>query len=135
MLGTVIESVLLHGHLRVAQEVLLLGKFSLGIKNLKVEIAVAQSQDDVALLHACAFLHNLFSHDASLFGRDLHHLNRHYLSVKPHIVVELTTSNVANGHVGAIDSHGACRTAEDKPRKQGSYGNSPRTNIDVAARK
>ena len=134
MFGTVVEPVLLHGHLRVAQKVLLLGKFSLGIKNLKVEIAVAQSQDDVALFYARAFLHNLFSHDASLFGRDLHHLNRYYLSVKPYIIVELATSNVANGHVCAIDSHGACRTAEDEPRKQGSYGYSPRTNIDVAAR-
>ena len=134
MLGTVVEPVLLHGHLRVAQKVLLLGKFCLGIKNLKVEIAVAQSQDDVALLHARAFLHNLFSYYTTLLRRYLHHLNRHYLSVEPHIIVELATSNVANGHVGSIDSHGACRTAEDKPRKQGSYGYSPRTNIDVAAR-
>ena len=41
LLGAVVESVLLHRHLRVAQQVLLLGEFSLSIQNLKVEVAVA----------------------------------------------------------------------------------------------
>ena len=44
------ELLLFHGNQCVAQNVLLLGKFGLGVENLKVEVVVAQSDDDIASL-------------------------------------------------------------------------------------
>ena len=117
-LRAVVEPVLLHGHLRVAQQILLFGKFSLSIKNLQVQIAVAQSQYHVAFLHASAFLNNLFSHDASLFRRYLHHLDGHHLSVKTHIVVKLATCDIAHRNVSSLYGHRARRAAEDYPCEQ-----------------
>ena len=81
LFGAVVEAVLQHRHLCVAQEVLLLCKFCLGIENLQIEVAVAEAQNHVAFVYACAFFHDLFPHDATFLGRDLHYLYWHHLPV------------------------------------------------------
>ena len=120
LLGTVVESVLLHRHLRVAQQVLLLGEFGLSIQNLQVEIAVAESEYHVALSDACTLLHNLLAHYAALLGRDLHHLDRQHLSVETHIVVELAASDVADGDVCGVYGHRTGGCAEHYPHEERS---------------
>ena len=120
LLGAIIEAVLLHSHLRVAQQVLLLGEFSLSVENLQVEVAVAESEYHVSLSDACALLHNLLAHYAALLGRNLHHLDRQHLSVETHIVVELATSDVADGDVGDVYGHRAGGCAEHYPHEERS---------------
>ena len=67
-LGAVVELVLLHRQLRVAQHVLLLGELALSIEDFEVEVGVAQLDDDVALVHLRTLVDNLLYDHAALFG-------------------------------------------------------------------
>ena len=135
LLCAIVEPILQHCHLCVAQEVLLLGQLSLGVENLQVEVAVAQSQYHVALVHARAFLYDFLSHDAAFLWRDLHDLYRQHLTVETHVVVELAASDIADGHVAPVYCHRACRASEDEPGNQSQRGHSCHGIPDVAARK
>ena len=84
LLELVVELVLLHRHLRVAEEVLLLGQLRLGVEYLQIEARVGEAE--VALL-----------------GAELDDRNRLYLAVDPHEVVELVFSDVANAQSAGID--------------------------------
>ena len=48
-LGLVVQFVLLHRHLGVAQQVLLLGEFGFGIQDLQVEVRIRETYDDISL--------------------------------------------------------------------------------------
>ena len=135
LLGAVVEAVLQHGHLRVAQQVLLLGKLSLGVENLQVEVAVAQAQYDVALVYARALLNNLLAHHSALLGRYLHHLYGHHLTVEAHVVVELAARDAAHGDVMAVYGRRADRRAEGEPHEQHRQHNATAYIPGVAAKK
>ena len=134
MFCTIVQSVLLHSHLCVAQKVLFLGKFSLSIENLQVEVAIAQSQYHITLFYTGALLHHFLSYYAAFLRRDLHHLDRHHLSVKPYIIVKLATCHVANRNIVAVDSHSARCTSKYYPYKQCHNSYSRSYVPDVAAR-
>ena len=63
----VVELFLFHGELCIAQHVLLLGQFALGVEYLKVEVGVAQPYDNVALVHLRTFVNDLLYHGATFF--------------------------------------------------------------------
>ncbi len=88
-LVAVVELVLLHGNLRIAEHVLLFGEFALGIQYLQVEVGVAEFHDDVALVDVGTLVHHLLQDDAPFLRTDLHHGDRCHLSVYRHIVVKL----------------------------------------------
>ena len=104
LLRLVVQTVLLHGYLRVSQQVLLLSQFCFGIQNLKVEVRIAQTNDDIAFMYHRSFLNHLFHDDATFLGRNLYHLDRQYLSVGTHIVLELRLAHIAEGQLILIDS-------------------------------
>ena len=117
MFQLVAEAILLHGHLGVAQQVLLLGQFCLGVENLQVEIRVAQPDDDLPLLdHGSLFGHALRD-DAALLRRELNHLNGNHLPGQAHIVFEFRLQDLADGEIVRADTHGGTVVAEDYPDK------------------
>ena len=99
LLRLVVQTVLLHRHLGIAQQVLLLSEFGFGIQDLKVEVAIRKADYHIALLDVGAFLNHLFHHDATFFWRNLNNLNGHHLSVGAHIVLKLSTLHVADGQL------------------------------------
>ena len=102
-LELVVELVLLHRHLRVAEEVLLLGQLRLGVEYLQIEARVGEADDDIAFLHLRALLDDPLTDDTALLGAELDDRNRLYLAVDPHEVVELVFSDVANAQSAGID--------------------------------
>ena len=131
LFGLIVQLVLLHGHLGVAQEVLFLRQFRFGVQYLQVEVRVAQAQDDVAFLHMRAFLHYLFLHDASFFGAELHDGNGLHLSVQADIVVEFAVSDIGDVQRIAVDAQGGGMVAEDNPHQQNQDNGSPGNVRDV----
>ena len=113
--GFVVQLVLLHGYLCVAEQVLLFRQFSFGIENLQVEIAIGKTHNHVTFLHALSFLCHLLHHDATLLGRNLHHLDRHYCSAQSHIVLELAFCHRADGELLGIHLHRTGMVAKDCP--------------------
>ena len=107
---------MLHGHLRVSQQVLLLSQLGLGIENLQVEAAVGEPDDDVALPYLLSLFRHFLHDDASLFGRDVDNLDGDDRSVEPDIVLEFTFRHLSYGHVLRTDPQGAPVVAEDKPQ-------------------
>ena len=102
-LSTVVELVLLHRQLRVAQHVLLLGEFALGVEDFEVEVGVAQLDDDIALVHLRTLVDNLLYDHTTLFGRDLHHLDGHHITVKADVVVELRVGDGGDTQTARVD--------------------------------
>ena len=103
LLELVVELVLLHRHLRVAKEVLLLGQLRLGVEDLQVEARIGEADDDIAFLYLRALLDDPLTDDTALLGAELDDRNRLYLAVDPHEVVELVFSDVANAQSAGID--------------------------------
>ena len=108
---------MLHSYLRVAKEVLLLCQLCFGIENLQVEVAVGETDDDIAFLYFLTFLCHLLHHDATLFGRDMHHLDRDDRPVQSDIVLELALRNIADGDILCINLQGALVIAEYNPQQ------------------
>ena len=107
LLALVGKFVLFHCDMRIAQHVLLFGEFAFRLKYLEVEIGVGEAHQHVALLHRGTFLHNSFTHYASLFGRHLYHLYRHHLSIHRNIVVKLLSLYLADAQSTTL--HLQCR--------------------------
>ena len=107
LLTLVGEFVLFHSDMSIAEHILLFGKFTFRLKYLEVEIGVGEAHQHVALLHRCSLLHNTFTHYAALFGRHLHHLYRHHLSIHRHIVVKLLSLHLADAQSTTL--HLQCR--------------------------
>lgn len=99
----VVELFLFHGELCIAQHVLLLGQFALGIEYFEVEVGVAQPYDNVALVHLRTFVNDLLNDHTALFGRDLHHLDGHHIAVKADVVVELRVGDCSDTQPSRVD--------------------------------
>ena len=99
----------------MAQQVLFLSQFCFGIQNLQVEVAVAQTDDDIALLDVRTLFDYLLHHDAAFLGRNLHHLDGHYLSVGAHIVLELSLRYLAYCQIVGIDFQRRGVIAKNQP--------------------
>ena len=102
-LVAVVQPILLHRDLGVAQHILFLGQFALGIQYFEVEIAVAQFHDDVALVYVSTLIDHLFEHYATLLGRNLHHLNGHHPAIHVHIVVKFGLFHFADAQATTLD--------------------------------
>ena len=117
-LGLVVQFVLLHRHLGVAQQVLLLGELGFGIQDLQVEVRIRETYDDITLFDRRTFLGHLLHDDAAFFGRNLHHLDRHYRTVQSHIVLELGIRHLADGQAIRLNPHRGAMVAENHPTNQ-----------------
>lgn len=102
-LVAVVELVLLQRQLGVAKHILLLSKLALGIEDLQVEVGVAQPHDDVALMDVCAFIYHFLQHDTTLFGRDLHNLDRHHIAIHGDVIIKLSVSDITNTQASRVD--------------------------------
>ena len=118
-LVAVVELVLLHGYLRVAQHVLLLGKLALGIENLQVEVGVAELHDDITLADVRSFIHHLFQYDASFLRTDLHHGDGSHLSIHRHIVIKLRPLHLSDTQSLPVYPEGGREIAHAEPYEQG----------------
>ena len=84
-----IQFLLLHLDLRVAEDVLLLGQFGLGVQDLQVQVVVVQEKDGVAGLHAGTFFDEDLLDDAALLRAELDRRHRLHTAADADIVVEL----------------------------------------------
>ena len=125
-LGFVVQLVLLHGDLCIAEQVLLFSQFRLRIQNLQIQVGVTETKNHVAFLHVSSFFHHLFLHDTSLFGTKLYHGNRLHLPVHTDIVIELSISHVGNVQRFTVDFQCRSMIAENNPaQQQKNNGSSP----------
>ena len=88
--------------MRIAEHILLLGKFALGIQYLQVEIGVGELHDDVALAHMGTLIHHFLCDDAALLAADLHHGDRYHLSIHRNIVIKLPMLHLCDAQSLAI---------------------------------
>ena len=118
LLVAVVQTVLLHGNLRVAQHVLLLRQLAFGIQNLQVQVGVAQANQHVALLYRGAFLHHTFLHDTAFLGADLYHLYGCHMAVQRNVVVELALDDGTDAERLALHLQHGGVAARGKPCQQ-----------------
>ena len=117
LLRLVVQAVLLHGYLGIAQQVLLLCQLCFSIQNLQVKVAVAKANYHIAFLDVGTFLDHLLHHDAALLGRNLHNLDGKHLTIGAHIVLELGMLHIADGQFVFTDSERRCVVAKHKPNQ------------------
>ena len=106
LLLTQVELLLLHGHLGVAQEVLLLGQLGLAVENREVEVVVAEHHQHVAPTDGRALLHHDLLDDAALQRAELHGGDGLHLSRHAHVVVELALFHLRDGDGAGIHAQG-----------------------------
>ncbi len=115
------ELVLLHGNLCVAEHILFLRQFALGIQDFQVEVGVAELDDDVTLVDVRTLIHHLLQHDAAFLRTDLHHGDRSHLSIHRHIVVELSLLHVADAQRLPIHPQRGGEIAHAEPYEEGDH--------------
>ena len=118
LFGLVAQAVLLHRHLRVAEQVLLLGQLCLGVEDLQLKVRVAQADNHVAAAHLGAFFHDELLHDAALLGAELHDGDGLHLSVDAHEIVELVALHFADAEAARVYSQRRGVVAEDDPQHE-----------------
>ena len=133
LLHLVVQLVLLHRHLRVAQQVLLLRQFGLGIQDLQVQVAVRQADQHVASPHLRPFLHDLLGHDAAFLGRHLHHGDGGHLPLDAHEVIEPGLPDFRDVQRPAVHLQHAAVRAEENPAYQGGQQRAARQPRHVLA--
>ena len=116
-----VEPVLLHGHLRIAQEVLLLGKLRFAVEDIQVQHRIGQPHDDVPLVHHGTLLHGFLRHHSALYGTDLNGVDGLHLTVDADIVVELAPAHAVDADPSAFGSELGAVIAEYGPCRQGEY--------------
>lgn len=114
-LGAVAQLVLLHGELCVAQHVLLLGQLTLSVEDFEIEIGVAQPNNNVAFVHLSTLINDFLHDDASLFGRDLYHLNGHHVAVEAHVVIKLLVLNRSDAQSAVVHLERRSEVAHSQP--------------------
>ena len=112
------QFLLLHLDHRVAQDVLLLGEFGLGVEDLHVKVLVAEDEDDIAGLDAATFLGDNLLHHAALQGADLDGGHRGHLSADADVVVELARGHRPDADVVGVDAQFGGIVAEDEPQDE-----------------
>ena len=120
----IVEPVLLHGHLCVAQEVLFLGQLCLGVEYLQVEVTVAESHDNIPFADSLTFLGYLLANNAAFLRRYLHDLDRHHCSIEPHVIFELAFHHSADGDVSRLYHQCASAASYSQPQQAGYYNDS-----------
>ena len=98
------QFVLLHGNLCVAQDILLLGQFTLSVEDLQVEVGVGQAHYHLSCLHMRTFLHHLFLYDATFLAAYLHSADGSHLAIHRHIVIEPVALDLADVQSLALHS-------------------------------
>ena len=91
-----VQFLLFHLDLRVAEDVLLLGQFGLGIQDGKVQVVIVEDQDGIAGLHRGTLLDEDLLHDAAFLRAQLDGGHRLDAAADADIVVELSLHSGGN---------------------------------------
>ncbi len=113
---------LCHLNLGVAEDILLLGQFGLGVEDLQVKVVVIEDEDGIAGLHRGAFLDEDLLHDAAFLRAQLDGGHRLHPAADADVVVEFALYSVGDSHGILIHAQSLvvrpCNQVHDKHGEQ-----------------
>ena len=121
-----VHLLLLHLYHRVSERILLLCQIRLRVEDLKVEVVVAQPDDNISGFNRRSFLDDYFLDDTGLARAELYGRHRLYLTAEADVVVEFAGCHIADRQSLFIDPERARIVTEDQPENEcGHEGSEP----------